>query len=101
MKYSLSPIDFKKVYNNSKSVLIKDIMYYYVKDESPKIGFIVSRKYGNSVKRNLFKRRCRNIFFELIKNNFNYSIIVQPKTKNINWKIIKQSFEIIYEKINK
>ncbi len=76
-------------------------MYYYVKDESPKIGFIVSRKYGNSVKRNLFKRRCRNIFFELIKNNFNYSIIVQPKTKNINWKIIKQSFEIIYEKINK
>ncbi len=99
MKYSLSPIDFKYVYNNSKSVLIQDIRYYYIYNENPKIGFIVSRKYGNSVERNLFKRRCRHIFYKLIKNGFPHSIIIKPKVKNIQWNIIKQSFESMHEKI--
>jgi len=99
LKYSLSPVDFKYVYNNSKSVLIQDIRYYYIYNENPKIGFIVSRKYGNSVERNLFKRRCRHIFYKLIKNGFPHSIIIKPKVKNIQWSIIKQSFESMHEKI--
>ena len=101
MKYSLSPIDFKYVYNNSKSLLIQDIRYYYLYDENPRLGFIVSRKYGNSVERNLFKRRCRYKFYKLIKNGFSYSIIVKPKIKNIHWNTIKQSFESIHEHITK
>ena len=63
-----------------------------MKDDNPKIGFIVSRKYGNAVERNVFKRRCRHIFYELIKNGFAYSIIIKPKTKNINWNTITHSF---------
>ena len=68
-------------------------------DENPRLGFIVSRKYGNSVERNLFKRRCRYIFYKLIKNGFPCSIIVKPKVKNIQWGRIKQSFESIHENI--
>ena len=101
MKYSLSPTDFKYVYNHSKSLLIQDIRYNYIYDENPRIGFIVSRKYGNSVERNLFKRRCRYIFYKLIKSGFSYSIIVKPKTKNIKWNTIKESFESIHENINR
>jgi len=68
-------------------------------DENPKLGFIVSRKYGNSVSRNLFKRRCRHVFYELIKSDFTYSIIIKPEAKNIKWNTIKKTFEIIHEKI--
>ena len=80
MKYSLSSADFKYVYSNSKSLLIQEIRYYYLKDQNPQLGFIVSRKYGNSVERNLFKRRCRHKFYELIKNGFPYSIITVSYT---------------------
>ena len=97
MKYSLSPIEFKNVYNNAETLLIQDIMYYYIPDHNPRLGFIVSRKYGNSVERNLFKRRCRYAFYQLIKADFAYSIIIKPKTKNITWNIIKKSFDTIYE----
>lgn len=99
MKYSLSPIDFKYVYNNSKALLIKEVMCYYMHDENPRLGFIVSRKYGNAVERNLFKRRCRHAFYELIKTDFTYSIIIKPKSKNIKWNTIKKSFEMIHENI--
>ena len=100
MKYSLSPIDFKYVYNNSTSLLINDIRYYYISDNNPRLGFIVSRKYGNSVERNLFKRRCRYAFYQLIKKEFPYSIVIKPKRQKINWSIIKKSFETLYEQIN-
>ena len=78
MKYSLSPIEFKNVYNNSESLTTKDLLFNYTSDETPKLGFTVSKKYGNSVQRNLFKRRCRYAFYKLIKGGFNYSIIIKP-----------------------
>ena len=99
LKNSLSPAEFKYVYGNAKSLVIQEIKYYYKKDPNPKVGFIVSRKYGNAVERNLFKRRCRHIFYELIKNGFSYSIIIQPKTKNNNWNKIKSSFESMNAKL--
>ena len=68
-------------------------------DENPRLGFIVSRKYGNSVQRNLFKRRCRYAFYELIKIGFTYSIIIKPKSNKIKWNTINKSFELIHEKI--
>ena len=81
-------------------MLINDIRYYYISDNNPRLGFIVSRKYGNSVERNLFKRRCRYAFYQLIKKEFPYSIIIKPKKQKINWSIIKKSFESVYEQIN-
>ena len=99
MKYSLSPIEFKNVYDNSKSLSTKDLLFRYTSNKIPKLGFIVSRKYGNSVQRNLFKRRCRYAFYKLIKKDFAYSIIIKPKTKNIKWNTIKKTFEIIYENL--
>ena len=100
MKYSLSPIDFKYVYNNSTSLLINDIRYYYISDNNPRLGFIVSRKYGNSVERNLFKRRCRYAFYQLIKKGVMHSIIIKPKTHNISWQIIKESFSTLHNELH-
>ena len=96
MKYALSSDEFKDVYHNSDSLLTHGLLFKYTYCANPKLGFIVSRKYGNSVKRNLFKRRCRYAFYQLIKKGFMYSVIIQPKTSNISWKNINQSFEILY-----
>ena len=98
MKYALSSDEFKHVYNNSDNLLIDVLLFKYVYNETPKLGFIVSRKYGNSVSRNLFKRRCRYAFYELLKRGFSCSIIVKPKNQNISWLTINKSFEILYEK---
>ena len=70
MKDALSSIEFKDVYNNSNSLLAQDLLFKYAYNQTPKLGFIVSRKYGNSVQRNLFKRRCRYAFYKLIKEEF-------------------------------
>ena len=98
MKYSLSHIEFKNVYNNSKSLSTNDLLFKYTYDENPKLGFIVSRKYGNSVQRNLFKRRCRHAFYQIIKLGLKYSIIIKPTEKNIKWNQIDDAFNILYKK---
>jgi len=100
LKYSLSRIEFKDVYNHSKSLATRDLLFNYIYNEEPKLGFIVSKKYGNSVKRNLFKRRCRHVFYQLIKQGFTYSIIIKPITNNISWEKINESFDSLYKKIN-
>ena len=96
MKHSLSPIEFKYVYNNSKSLSIGDLLFRYIYDENPKIGFIVSRKYGNAVNRNLLKRRCRHAFYKLKKNGLTYSIIIKPMTSGIKWITINEAFNELY-----
>ena len=99
MKYALSSIEFKDVYNNSNSLLAHDLFFKYTYNETPKLGFIVSRKYGNSVQRNLFKRRCRYAFYKLIKEGFTYSIIIKPEVQDIKWETINKSFESLHAEI--
>ena len=100
MKYSLSRIEFKNVYNNSEFLSAKDLLFNYAYTKNPKLGFIVSKKYGNSVQRNLFKRRCRHAFYQLIKSGFKHSIIIKPIEKNITWNAIDEAFNLLYKKIS-
>ena len=99
MKYSLSSSEFKNVYKNAKSLIVRDLLFKYAKDDNPKLGFIVSTKYGNAVERNLFKRRCRHAFYQLIKQNFTYSLIITPNNTNITWDTINEAFDILYNKV--
>jgi len=65
------------------------------------LGLIVSKKYGNAIKRNLFKRRCR----ELFKKNFinkenNWAIIVCPNKNNINYNELQYAFNMLLLQLN-
>lgn len=56
--------DFKKIYKYGKTVVNPYmVMYFLVKssieEECPRVGFSVSKKLGNAVKRNKIKRRMR------------------------------------------
>ena len=87
---------FKSVLNHSTIQSINNLQFYYSESLNPKIGFIVSRKYGNAVKRNLFKRRCRHAFYKLKNNGLTYSIIIQPMTSRIKWTTINEAFNELY-----
>lgn len=100
MKHSLSTAQFKVAFAESKSLRVGDLLFKYKRSIEPKLGLIVSRKYGNAVYRNLFKRRCRAQFQALIGGGFTNTLIITPKKKNITWTEISTSFSRLAKQLN-
>ena len=100
MKHSLSNAQFNVVLSESKSLRVGDLLFKYKKVVDPKLGLVVSRKYGNAVYRNLFKRRCRAQFQTLIKNGFTNTLIITPNKQNITCSAISASFNKLTEQLN-
>ena len=100
MKHSLSNAQFKIIFAESKSLQVGDLLFKYKKDVDPKLGFIVSRKYGNAIKRNLFKRRCRIQFEALVKGGFTNTLIIIPNRQNIAWTTINTSFNKLVNRLS-
>ena len=82
-----------------------DLVFYYEKNiNKPGISFIVSRKKGIAVERNLFKRRCRALFdnYLIVHNQKSIQIIVRPDkilNNNYSWKELSLSFEQFFSKL--
>ncbi len=65
------------------------------------IGFILSRRLGPANKRNQFKRRLRFLYSNLTKDKKKkISMIIMPKTINLSWLDIQNSFEVMGKKLN-
>ncbi len=76
--------EFRYVYRRGKSVSDKTMVLIYVPTKTPhlKVGFSVSKKVGNSVVRNLVKRRMKESFFSLFENvNPNCLLIFTPRVQ--------------------
>ena len=72
----MSSSKFSQTILSGSSFSADTIIFTYLKDVKPSIAFSVSKKYGNAVKRNLFKRRCKYIFNSNIKACCNPGIFV-------------------------
>ena len=84
----------------SKSLKIRDLSFKYISSTGPGLGLIVSKKYGGSVQRNLFKRRCRSLFkTTVIDNKILCSVVVRPNKKNVSLKSINESFALLYNQL--
>ena len=59
MKNSISNQDFKQILFTTKSLHIRDLLFYYKNNIKSGVSFIVNRKKGNAVNRNLFKIMTR------------------------------------------
>ena len=84
----------------SKSLKIRDLSFKYTSSTRPGLGLVVSKKYGDSVQRNLFKRRCRSLFKNtVIDNKILCSVVVRPNKQNVSLKSINESFALLYNQL--
>jgi len=100
LKNSISNQEFKRTLFNSKSLLVRDLLFYYQKNKVG-ISFIVNKKKGSAVLRNLFKRRSRALYQQ---NNSlqNFQVIIKPVNSlknNYSWKELKLSFDTFSSKL--
>jgi len=85
----------------SKSLHFGDLSFKYTKSSKPEMGLIVSKRYGNAIGRNLFKRRCRSAFKSImVDNNMGYAVVVRPKKPDISFGTIQESFNSVYDKFS-
>ena len=62
---------------------------------------MVNKKYGNAPNRNLFKRRVRDLFSELIKQNsdLNVGLMIKPLKQSISFQDLVGCFDLLNKKI--
>ena len=101
MHFSISQSDFPAILKQTNSLKINSLSFKYCNWKTPALGLIVSKKYGNAIKRNLFKRRCRELFKQhFINKEKSWAIIVCPNRDNINYNELQRAFNTLVSQLN-
>ena len=75
--------DFDKLFSKGKKAYSRSLTILYFPSEDFRIGYSVSKKHGNAVKRNRIKRLLRASAREAFKDlNKNYRIVIMPKVRD-------------------
>ncbi|NQU68000.1 MAG: ribonuclease P protein component [Candidatus Marinimicrobia bacterium] len=90
----MTKLDFPLCYKSSKSLVAGDLFFWYNNVSPSRLGVIVPKTYGKAHERNLFKRRCRNIFTNIFTPDQLFCIIVRPKKKSLSYLEIFNSFNL-------
>ena len=98
--------DFEKIIKKGKYKKNRHYIIYYkkAKYEYSRFGISVSKKLGNAVFRNHYKRKIRSIvdnYRKSIPNNFDYVIIMRREMINLTYHDMEKSFFKLMEDIEK
>tara|TARA_B110000116_G_scaffold178316_1_gene154413 strand:+ start:823 stop:1134 length:312 start_codon:yes stop_codon:yes gene_type:complete len=96
------------LHNNSKkpkhSLKCDDVLVFkYIDSKESVLHFFVGRKYGNAIKRNLFKRRSRFLYSKLLNklDGLALGLSIYPLKKNISFTELQASFILLENKLGK
>ncbi|NMA96086.1 MAG: ribonuclease P protein component, partial [Clostridiales bacterium] len=88
--------DFRRVYRQGKTLSDKNLVLIYRKTGmiDSRIGFSVSKKFGNAVKRNKVKRQLRSICSKLlfeIRQGYDMIFVVRVESRNADFEELSES----------
>ncbi|MDR1391573.1 MAG: ribonuclease P protein component [Clostridiales bacterium] len=97
--------DFKKIYVRGKSFAETFLVMYFIKNNLKinRLGITVSKKIGNSVKRNRVKRRIKAVYIlnsNNIKVGYDIVLIGRNKTNTAKFSEIEKCFWHILKRNN-
>ena len=98
--------EFNDIIENGNCIKNKCFVIHYLNNNLPydRFGISVSKKLGNAVFRNKYKRKMRSIIDNYKKNyqkNMDYIIIIKSNYAEGSFLEIKESFENMIFKMNK
>ena len=88
--------DFRSTMKSGRKVASDHIVIYLKRDEAQlhtRFGFVVAKTVGGAVKRNLVKRRMREISRELLvehSSGFNVVVRALPGCAELDWKNLRE-----------
>ena len=97
---------FNYVYKNGKAFSDKNLVVVFCqnKNNKPKIGFSISKKFGKAVKRNKMRRRLKEIVnkrFGLLEKKYNYIFLPRIKDEPATFAQLEKSVDYLLEKVKK
>ena len=99
-------LDFSNIIHNCAYVKNQSYIIYYNKDNGVgnyRFGISASKKLGNAVHRNKYKRQVRFIidkYKKYYQNSFDYIIIIRNGYLVLDFKINDENFLYLIKKIN-
>lgn len=96
--------EIQQIIKNRQTVGNKYFVLYFKKNHEIKnfrYALSVPKKYGNAVKRNLMKRRLREIIkVNTFIDDFDFFIVVKPLANHLVFNQIKEMLEKLFAKAN-
>ena len=95
---------FNYIYKKGERVHSENFTLFAVKSkfENYKIGFSISKKLGKANKRNLLKRRLREIVRQTaVENHFNYVLMAKENAAALDFLGLKKEVEKLFEKFER
>ena len=95
--------EFEKIINNGKCIKNKYFVIHYIENKLPydRYGISVSKKLGNAVFRNKYKRKLRTIidnYKKLYINKKDYIIILRKEAINLDHSTLEKEFFALMNK---
>ena len=91
--------DFNLVFKKGKRIYSNSLTLVYFPSSQLKVGYAVSKKHGNSVKRNRIKMLMRESFRSFTINRNNFFFVFLPKVcENYSLETYKKDMEFIFKK---
>lgn len=96
--------EIEAIIKNKTSVSGENFVIYKKENHlpnGPRFALSVPKKFGIAVKRNLMKRRIRQIFDSLsIKKEFDVFVVAKQKSSNLTFEQIQNELTNLFEKAN-